>query len=918
MSERQDGDLDRATEIFERALALQGDERKSYLIDACTGNAKLRIEIQSLLAARSLQGEFLDKPTVGVEPAAPGAQAEGPGSVIDRYKLLQRIGEGGFGVVYMAEQREPIKRTVALKVIKLGMDTRQVIARFDAERQALAMMDHPGIARVLDAGSTEAGRPYFVMELVKGVPITEYCDTENCTTGERLDLFGDVCNAVQHAHQKGIIHRDLKPSNVLVTLHDGKPVPKVIDFGIAKATNAELTEKTLFTEFRQMVGTPAYMSPEQAEMSGLDLDTRSDIYSLGVLLYELLTGNTPFDARRLRDAGLGEIQRIIREESPARPSEMVSSLPESAGSPAAAPGNERTSAGYVVRHRQTDLQTLVRRLRGDLDWIVMRALEKDRTRRYGTAADFAADIRRHRTNQPVIARPPSTGYRMRTFMRRNRWGVSAAAVIALALVTGLTLATVGLVLARRAQAEVTEEAQGTRAVADFYAGVFSSVNPMRAAPGAPPAAEVTLVDVLHAAGERAETAFEGQPLLEAEVRKTLGASFFGLGSMDQAAAQAERALALETEALGPEHPTTLQTALQLGAAYWISGNYRDAERVIGPNIERAEAVIGANDPVVLRSMCLQTNTLANLGRLELAYTLARDVADRARTVLGENDPIAVSAQVDLARVMIDRGRLVESEALLRELVQRIQAGEVQPDPMTMLFAHGKLAMVLGERGEFEEAEALLNKTIAMSTRILGEEHPWAIAIETSRGSLLHARGDLEQAERHLERILGIIRASAGREAHQTLSTTLQLLPVLIERGRIAEAEQLGREVSELTMSESWALLGNMYVGWALLERGEATEAERVVGAVLKDLEERYPGGFIGLPTCRRIYGRILTALGRFEEAESQLRRAYEAQREMSGPANRATRSGAVALRDLYRAWGKPDAANEWEIVSQPG
>ncbi len=356
-------------------------------------------------------------PTQSQEPRRhPGelhSLLEEEGEQIGRYKLLQKLGEGGFGIVYMAEQREPVKRRVALKIIKLGMDTRQVVARFEAERQALAMMDHPNIAKVLDGGATDTGRPYFVMELVRGVPITRYCDEAGLGIRERLGLFIQVCQAVQHAHQKGIIHRDLKPSNVLVTLHDGEPVPKVIDFGIAKATQQELTEKTLFTQFQQLIGTPAYMSPEQAEMSGLDIDTRSDIYSLGVMLYELLVGRTPLESRELLKGGHEEIRRRIREQDPPKPSTRVSTLE----------GRERV---LVARQRQVDPAALGAELRGDLDWIVLKALEKDRRRRYETANGLAQDLRRHLNHEPVLAAPPDRLYQMGRYIRRHRAAVAGA------------------------------------------------------------------------------------------------------------------------------------------------------------------------------------------------------------------------------------------------------------------------------------------------------------------------------------------------------------------------------------------------------------------------------------------------------------------------------------------------------------
>ncbi len=360
-------------------------ERAAYLEGACGADHALQERIEALLAAHCASDGVLDAPPPSLTTAPPPVR-EKPGTVIGRYKLLQAIGEGGFGVVYMAEQKEPVRRKVALKIIKLGMDSKEVIARFEAERQALALMDHPNIARVFDAGTTDTGRPYFVMELVKGVPIVEFCDKNQLPARQRLEIFTAVCQAVQHAHQKGIIHRDIKPSNVLVTLHDGKPVPKVIDFGVAKAMNQELTEKTLFTTFGHMIGTPQYMSPEQAEMSGLDVDTRSDVYSLGVLLYELLTGTTPLEAKKLRDAGYAEMQRIIREEESPLPSVRVSTL------------GERLSV--VAKDRHCDPKQLSQLLRGELDWIVMKTLEKDRTRRYETASSLARDVERYLAMRP--------------------------------------------------------------------------------------------------------------------------------------------------------------------------------------------------------------------------------------------------------------------------------------------------------------------------------------------------------------------------------------------------------------------------------------------------------------------------------------------------------------------------------------
>src|ERR1039458_545994 len=418
---------DRELAVFNAARRLPARERATYLDEACAGDATLRQRIEELLQASDEACDFLKSPAVippsgAVRPAA--MPTEKPGDRIGRYKLLQQIGEGGCGVVYMAEQEEPVHRRVALKVIKLGMDTKQVIARFEAERQALAPKDHPNIAKVLDAGATDTGRPYFVMELVRGIKITDYCDQNDLSTRERLDLFIQVCHAIQHAHQKGIIHRDIKPSNILVTMNDGVPLPKVIDFGIAKATEGKLTDQTVFTAFEQFIGTPAYMSPEQAEMSARDVDTRSDIYSVGVLLYELLTGQTPFDAKKLLQAGLDEIRRTIRQVEPARPSTCLSTMR----------GADLTA---IAKHRKAEPPKLLHLVRGDLDWIVMKCLEKDRTRRYETANGLAADIQRHLNDEPVVARPPSRFYEFQKTVRRHKFGFGATAAIIIVLAIGV-------------------------------------------------------------------------------------------------------------------------------------------------------------------------------------------------------------------------------------------------------------------------------------------------------------------------------------------------------------------------------------------------------------------------------------------------------------------------------------------------
>src|SRR5438874_4089628 len=428
------GKSGRDIEVFTEAVQLPIAERAAFLDRACAGDEDLRRRIEALLRSNDRAGAFLEQPPEVVgEGRIKAAGGEKPGDRVGRYKLLQQIGEGGYGVVFMAEQEEPVRRRVALKIIKPGMDTKSVIARFEAERQALALMNHPNIAKVFDAGATEAGRPYFVMELVRGVKITEYCNQHSLTTEDRLKLFVQVCQAVQHAHQRGIIHRDIKPSNILVTQSlEGAPMPMVIDFGVAKATTDQrLTDNTVFTAFEMLIGTPAYMSPEQAALSSVDVDTRTDIYSLGVLLYELLTSSTPFETQELLKAGLDEIRRVIREQEPVRPSTRLSNLTDA-------------DLTTVAQRRHSEAPKLIRAVRGDLDWIAMKALEKDRTRRYETANGMAADVKRYLDNEAISARPPSRIYKLQKIVLRNKLLFTGIGVIAVLLVVSLIVVSASL------------------------------------------------------------------------------------------------------------------------------------------------------------------------------------------------------------------------------------------------------------------------------------------------------------------------------------------------------------------------------------------------------------------------------------------------------------------------------------------
>src|SRR5262245_17288672 len=474
-------------------------------------------------------------------------------ATIGSYRLMRRVGTGGMGEVYLAEQTAPVRRQVALKVIKAGMDTGQVIARFEAERQALALMDHPVIAKVFDAGATPNGRPYFVMEYVKGEPITHYCDQNRLTTRERLALFMRVCDGVQHAHQKGIIHRDLKPSNVLVTVDGDAPAPKIIDFGVAKATAQPLTERTMVTELGAMIGTPEYMSPEQADLGALDIDTRTDVYSLGVMLYELLTGTLPLDPGALRQAGVSEMHRRIREVDPPRPSARI-----------------RTTGDQSIetaKKRRTDPGRLAGRLHGDLDWITMRALEKDRTRRYGSPSDLKADIERHLADQPVLAGPPSVAYRARKFVRRHRVGVSVAAVAAVALVV---FAAMMAVQARR----IARERDRAERVSSFLVDLFRV-----SSPGQSRGKEMTAREMLDRGADKIDKELADEPEVQGRLLYTIGRAYDELGQYSRAAGLFTRAVDISTRALGPDHPDTLDARNMLGVVNEHMGNYADAGRL---------------------------------------------------------------------------------------------------------------------------------------------------------------------------------------------------------------------------------------------------------------------------------------------------------------------------------------------------
>ena len=620
---------------------------------------------------------------------------------IGPYRLLERIGEGGMGEVWLAEQARPVQRQVALKVIKAGMDTALVLARFDAERQALALMDHPAIARVFDGGATPQGRPYFVMEFVRGESIMAYATRHKLPLRERIELFMLVCEGVQHAHQKGIIHRDLKPSNVLVTVRDDHPQPKIIDFGVAKAMTQSLTERTLHTEMGALVGTPEYMSPEQAEMGGIDIDTRTDVYSLGVILYELLTDTLPFEAKALREQGLDNLRQTIREVDPPRPSTRVT-----------------TAAGSAVTTSYTsvDAVRLSRQLRGDLDWITMNALEKDRKRRYGSASDLAADLRRHLDDLPVLASPPSTTYRMSKFVRRHRLGVAgAAALLAMLLAFGTTMAVQAQRITRERD-RANREAQAAKEIADFLVGLFSVSDPSQARGNT-----VTAREILDQGAKRIDT-LSSQPSLQARLQRTLGGVYTSLGLYPLADPLLERALNTERRVLGPDNRETMDTLFAVGELRYYEQRYAEAEAAYREAAQRRRAVLGPDARDTLESDMAVASTCMSQNRFDEAERLFRSALERQRRVLGDEDSLTLNTLNELSVLYYRQGRYAEALPLHERgwhLHQKL-LGENAP---RTLISQGNLADTLGRLKKYAEAEQLYRAAIGGQERVLGREHP---------------------------------------------------------------------------------------------------------------------------------------------------------------------------------------------------
>jgi serine/threonine protein kinase/tetratricopeptide (TPR) repeat protein len=800
-------------ELFEAALELSPEHRAAYLDDICGGDAALRQRLQALLRKHDRAGSFLENAAVPALATIEEPVREGPGTVIGPYKLMEQIGEGGMGLVFVAEQQQPVRRKVALKVIKPGMDSAQVIARFEAERQALALMDHPHIARVLDAGATALGRPYFVMELVKGVPITQFCDDNRLTAPERLGLFISVCQAVQHAHQKGIIHRDLKPSNVLVTSHDGRPVVKVIDFGVAKAVGQQLTEKTVYTGFAQMIGTPLYMSPEQAGMSSLDIDTRTDIYALGVLLYELLTGTTPFDKERLKAVGFDELRRIIREEEPPRPSTRISTLGQ--------------AATTVSAHRKSDPKRLSRLCRGELDWIVMKALEKDRNRRYETANGFAMDVQRYLADEPVLACPPAAGYRLRKFVRRNKGPVLTTTLVLLALVAGIIGTTWQAVRAdQRAEGErlaklaEADRAEGERkakqqaqqekanaevreaeikAVLDFVESkIFAAARPKDLAGGQ--GYDVKLADAVKAALPFVDKSFTKQPLIEARLRATMGISFSYLSDAKTAIEQQEKARALYSRHRGPDHPDTVHSMNNLAVAYEKAGRTQEAIRLFEETLRLRKANLGPEHPDTLSSMNNLANTYTAAGRTQEALKLHEETFELRKAKLGPDHPDTLHSMHNLALSYVAAGR--EREALeLREKTLPLLKAKLGPDHPDIVMSMTALANSYFAAGRLQEALNLREEIRDLAKAKLGPEHAATLLSMFNLANSYSAARRVPEAVKLHEETLQLMKAKLGHDHPKTLNSMNSLANAYDDAGRGQEALKLYEETLRLSKAK---------------------------------------------------------------------------------------------------------------------
>jgi serine/threonine protein kinase len=763
--------------LFDQALDLASvEERERFLDEACGDNNTLKLQVERLLDAHFMAEGFI--------PDASGAGASDVGKIIGPYKLLEQIGEGGFGRVYMAEQQEPIRRKVAFKIIKEGMDSRQIIARFEAERQALALMDHPGISRVLDAGVNDQGRLYFVMELVKGIGITEFCDKNHLSTHERLELFVQVCQAVQHAHQRGIIHRDLKPGNILVSLDYGEPTVKVIDFGIAKALNQRLTEKTLFTHYGQMVGTPAYMSPEQAEMTNLDVDTRTDVYSLGVLLYELLTGTTPLSTQELRSVGYGEMQRMIREQDPVLPSTQWSTM-------------EQSARQLMARNRGADEHSIEHHLKGDLDWIVMRAIEKDRRRRYDSPSELIQEIGRFLNDQPVMASPPSLAYRVQKFVKRHRTPVYAGVALFVSLCLGIVFSSVlayraikaeqraqgetdkanaALIQAKQSEEEARRNFQRTEAINNWLIDdLLQLADPFQGqSAGGDKGASLTLKDAIIDASGTLSERFTDQPDLEGSLRRVIGTALSWMGASEEGVKNLRRARDLLLKSQSPTHRDTLHASYELGWKlawdYWRRGNdsaqdrrlAEEGRQLLEESFALSEATYGIGDVSTLHFGLALVFHYGN-SHAQGDSTKVKSAEKIAARILPEfdkldlNDLMSAFVVIHGTRAVADANhrqrRFAEAHELYLKAVEleercRQIHGDYLPSYTQTFKDHAHTLHYFGE--DSERARAILEKIVTPSETQVGLAYPTSNILNLL-DELAVKRGDFQAVATYREK-----------------------------------------------------------------------------------------------------------------------------------------------------------------------
>jgi serine/threonine protein kinase len=842
----------RLEELFASATQLPPDEREAFLDRACVDDPDLRTRIEKLLRHADV-GEETIREAIRRTAESVGGERFAVGDRIGPYRLTRKIGEGGMGLVYEADQQSPVRRRVALKVIRLGMDTEEVIARFESERQALALMDHPAIARVFDAGATDRGRPYFVMEYVPGQSITEYCDRERSSTLQRLRLFQRVCEGVQHAHQKGVIHRDLKPSNVLVQTVDGQPTPKIIDFGVAKATSQRLTERSLFTELGVLVGTPEYMSPEQADPTTADVDTRTDVYSLGVLLYELLIGVRPFESRELREVAFDEMWRRIREDEPSRPSTRLRTLGDSS----------RASAAC----RRTDPRALVRALRGELDWIVMQSLEKDRDRRYGSPAELAAEVGRYLAHEPVLAGPPGAAYRVKKFVRRHRVGVSVASVLGLALVLGVSGTTVGMVRALRAEGQAKLEAENSRAVSSFLKDLFKESDP-----GESRGEDVTARQLLDRGREKITEELADQPVIQAEMMQTIGDVYASLGLFEESRELMEGALELRREQLGQNHPDLADTLNRLGWVAYQLGDFAECQRLNEEALTILEAVFEPENSRIAETLSDLASVAAKTGE----YSTAGALYERALVIWeGSDGPDALSVGLGLNNLGMLQWRRGQYADALRNYERSLAIREKRleaPHPQLMQ-SYDNLGNLVADMGDNEASRDYLERALEMAEKLYGPDNVAVAKILHNLGITLDSLGDDETAREYIERALEIRQEQLGPR-HPYVGSSLVMLASLDH------------------------------------EAGEHERArERLVLAI--DIMEQAHG-----PEHRRVaqtlahYAETLAALGEMQAARATAERALRINENTVGAEHPGTLHSMNQLGELRAATGDVDAGIE--------